>query len=275
MEAPNISYRSPWLQITSIFCTSVTNVHTQKLAGWFYLLYVKSWWGPLHWNETVAWINHECESWLLLLGLSEIHPEEWDSTLRETRVPFWSCWWDVFSQTFLHCAVSPPTLEFCFPAGWFPPWAESVPPCLPYETSAPSSGKGRGDSEVNKLLLWQKIKSSPRFVMVMALIDQPVPVSRGRSCPFPGRVWPNAPASAPTEAGPPERGKRETMSENLLSDQVETPPAYLHVYSNVFFCRTWSRLRVTRSFRSSALLLSSSSSISSVFILSWQRNRFT
>ena len=109
----------------------------------------------------------------------------------------------------------------------------------------------------------------------MALIDRPVPVSRGRSCPFRGRVWPNAPASAPTEAGPPVRGKRETMSENLLSDQVENASClFACVFKCFFFCGTWSRLRVTRSFRSSALLLSSSSSISSVFILSWQMNRF-
>ena len=51
----------------------------------------------------------------------------------------------------------------------------------------------------------------------MALIDRPAPVSPGRSCPFPGRVWPNAPASAPTEAGPPEREEeRDDVREPVI-----------------------------------------------------------
>lgn len=102
------------------------------------------------------------------------------------------------------------------------------------------------------------------------------PVAPVRSCPFRGRVWPSAPASALNEAGPPEKSRTKDMSGPLnykKTTEKNKKNACCSFASPHAKCGTWSLLRVMRSFSSSTPLLSSSSSISSVLILSWKINR--
>lgn len=54
--------------------------------------------------------------------------------------------------TFLHCEVSPPTLESCSPAVRVRLWVEAVLPCLPFETSAPSPARRKGGNQGIQLI---------------------------------------------------------------------------------------------------------------------------
>ena len=79
----------------------------------------------------------------------------WSKTPKSLKCPTNESFLDlpcVFSRTSLHCVLALPALELCFQAVWFLPRAESVPPCLPGGTSAPSAGT-KVSSKVNKLLV--------------------------------------------------------------------------------------------------------------------------
>lgn len=61
-----------------------------------------------------------------------------------------------------------------------------------------------------------EVKQNKKPLMDSEGGDMGAPVAPARSCPSPGRVSPSAPASAPTEAGPPEGEQKTAQTSSTL-----------------------------------------------------------